>query len=215
MGEKADKGDKIEVEFRGAKEEQDMDSSDQKNVDTKKTTEEVKEDEVNNSNTTETEGKSVEKLVSEYEEKIKQLDDRHLRLVAEFDNYKKRTLRQFSDITRQANENLITELLDVIDNFRRALDAANDKSDFKSLLTGTEMIYSSLYKILEKEGLEPIDAVGQPFNPDLHEAMLQVESDDYPDGVVAQELSKGYKLNGKVIRFSRVAVSKGPGESED
>jgi molecular chaperone GrpE len=99
--------------------------------------------------------------------------------------------------------------LEVADNFERALEAASNSADFKSLHSGTELIYQHLLDVLEKEGVEPIKAVGEKFDPALHEAVMQIESDDYPEGVIAQEMTKGYKLKGRVIRFSKVVVSKG------
>ena len=151
--------------------------------------------------------KSDEQIIEEYKEKIKELEDRHLRLAAEFDNYKKRIARQFEEIIRSSGEKIIISLLEVIDNFERALEAASNGTDFKALHEGMELTYQQLYDILKKEGVEPIKAVGETFDPNLHEAMMQVESDEFPEGVIAQEILRGYKLNGRVIRFSRVAVS--------
>ncbi len=151
--------------------------------------------------------KSDEQIIEEYKEKIKELEDRHLRLAAEFDNYKKRIARQFEDIIKSSGEKIIISLLEVLDNFERALDAASNGTDFKALHEGMELTYQQLYDILKKEGVEPIKAVGEKFDPNLHEAMLQVESDEFPEGVIAQEILRGYRLNGRVIRFSRVAVS--------
>nr|MBN2277724.1 nucleotide exchange factor GrpE [candidate division Zixibacteria bacterium] len=217
MGNKSDKGNKIEVEIRDKKESQTApDTDDQKNpaVDSENSKLEspVSDENIRGNKTGAVVEQDTEKLKAEYELKINALEDRYLRLAAEFDNYKKRMARQYAELTKQANENLISELLEVIDNFERALKAASESADFKALLAGTEMIYTSLYGIMEKAGLTPIDAVGQPFNPDLHEAMLQIDSDEYPEGVVAQEIARGYRLNGRVIRYSRVVVSRGTGD---
>lgn len=153
--------------------------------------------------------KPPEELEREYQGKIKELEDRFLRLAAEFDNYKKRTARQFEEIIRTANENILIQLLEVVDNFHRALDTAGNAADFDSLHKGTELIYQHLADILKKEGIEKIEAVGKQFDPNLHEAMMQIDSDKYPSGVVAMEMTAGYKLKGKVIRHSKVAVSRG------
>jgi molecular chaperone GrpE len=150
---------------------------------------------------------TTESIIDEYKDKIKELEDRHIRLVAEFDNYKKRTARQFEDLIKSSGEKIILSLLDVIDNFERALEVSSKNADFKSLHQGMELTYQQLYDVLKREGVEPIKAVGEPFDPNLHEAMLQVASDEYPEGVIAQEISRGYKLHGRVIRFSKVAVS--------
>jgi molecular chaperone GrpE len=158
---------------------------------------------------------SVEQLRAQYEEKIEELDDRFLRLAAEFDNYKKRIARQFDDILKSANERVILQVLEVADNFERALEAASNSADYKSLHSGTELIYQHLRDVLDKEGVEPIEAIGKKFDPTLHEAVMQAESDEYPEGVVAQELARGYRLKGRVIRFSKVVVSKGKTEPQE
>lgn len=160
--------------------------------------------------------KSWKDIEEEYQKKIKELEDKFLRLAAEFDNHKKRTARQFEDIIKSANENLIVRLLDVADNFHRALEASQNSSDFDSLQKGTALIYQHLDDIMKKEGVEKIEALGQNFDPQLHEAMMQIESDQYPEGIIALEMSPGYRLNGKIIRHSKVAVSKGkPALEED
>jgi molecular chaperone GrpE len=158
--------------------------------------------------------RTAETVEKEYEEKIKQLEDRYLRLAAEFDNYKKRTSRQFEDVVRNANETLLVQLLEVVDNFHRAIEAVPSgrrAEDFEALLKGMELIYQHFNELLKKAGVERIKAVGEKFDPSWHDAMMQIDSDKYPEGVVAQELSAGYKLHGKVIRHARVAVSRGKG----
>jgi molecular chaperone GrpE len=157
----------------------------------------------------ETEEKTGEQIIEEYAARVKELEDKYLRLAAEFDNFKKRTARQFEDIIKSSSERIIVELLEVVDNFERALDAGAKAADFASLKAGTQLIYQHLLDILKKQGLEVIDAVGKHFDPKLHEAMMQVDDDESPEGTVVQEIVRGYKLNGKVIRFSKVAVSTG------
>ena len=149
------------------------------------------------------------------EEKLKEAEDKYLRLAAEFDNYRKRTARQFEDMSQAGRIHVITQLLDVLDNFQRALEASASSSNHDSLREGTELVYKNLYDILTKEGLEPIEAVGKPFDPNLHDALMQLESDEHPEGIVVQEMTKGYKLNDRVLRHSKVAVSKGPGRESD
>jgi molecular chaperone GrpE len=147
----------------------------------------------------------LEKTEKEY----KELEDRLLRVAAEFDNYKKRTAREFQSIVKNANEELISQLVETLDNFQRALDSAKSSSDFDSFHKGVELIYQHFKDVLGKEGLEEITAIGEPFDPHLHEAVMQQESDKFADGVVMDEISKGYKLNNKVIKHSKVIVSKG------
>lgn len=139
---------------------------------------------------------------------LKESQDRLLRYVAEFDNYKKRTERDFGNIIKNANENLILSLIPILDNFERALNHNIDESNLESFKQGIEMIYSQLYQILMKEGVNKIDALDNHFDPNLHDAMLVMEKEGIESGIVIQEIEKGYKLNEKVIRHSKVVVSK-------
>jgi molecular chaperone GrpE len=142
------------------------------------------------------------------EQQNKELEDRLLRLAAEFDNYKKRTAREFGSLIRSANENLIIELLGTVDSFCRAVESEEAKANHESFCKGVEMIYAQLWEVLSGEGLEEIKSVGQKFDPNLHEAVGQIESDKYEEGTVAQEISKGYALKGKVIKPAKVLVVK-------
>lgn len=143
------------------------------------------------------------------EEEYKELEDRLLRLAAEFDNYKKRSAKEFQSIIKNANEELISQLVETLDNFQRALESAKNSSDFESFHKGVELIYQHFREILEKEGLQEIKTIGEVFDPHFHEAVMQQESEEYPEGVVMDEISKGYILNDKVIKHSKVIVSKG------
>ncbi len=181
--------------------------------DSKSEKEEIIED-ADKKTETETEEKSPENIIIELENKISEQEDRYLRLVAEFDNYKKRNARLYESIVQSAREGLISPLLEVIDNFERAMESSED-SDVKSFKKGTKLIYQQLNELLSKEGVEPIEAVGREFNPNLHEAVMQVESDEYPEGIIAGEVARGYKVKDKVIRFSKVVVSKGVNKDEE
>ncbi|MCX6826487.1 MAG: nucleotide exchange factor GrpE [candidate division Zixibacteria bacterium] len=110
---------------------------------------------------------------------------------------------------KTSNENILIQILEVMDNFQRALEVAKSATDFDSLHRGTELINQHLSDILKKEGIKKIQVVGQKFDPHLHEAVMKVESDKYPDGMIAEEIAAGYMLNGKIIRHSKVAVSGG------
>ncbi len=156
-----------------------------------------------------------EETIAGLDEKLKEAEDKYLRLAAEFDNFRKRTARQFEDMSQAGRVHVIAQLLTVLDNFQRALDASANSSSHDSLREGTELVYKNLYDVLTKEGLEPIEAVGKPFDPNLHDALMQLESDEHPEGIVVQEIVKGYKLNDRVLRHSKVAVSKGPGGKSD
>lgn len=155
-----------------------------------------------------------EKKEAAPEEKIKELEDRLLRLAAEYDNYRKRTAKEFQYLCQNANENIILKLLDTLDNFERALEAAKNSSDYESFRQGVELIYTHLKELLEKEGLKEIEAVCKPFDPNFHEAVTQCESDQHEEGIVADEMCKGYMLNEKLLRPSKVVVSKGKPKEE-
>jgi molecular chaperone GrpE len=152
---------------------------------------------------------------ADLENSLKEKEDQHLRLAAEFDNYKKRTSREFARLVETANQELIRELLEILDNFKRALSVENNNSDFESYNKGIELIYNQLDTLLKERGLEEIEAVGGEFNPELHEAVMTIETDDVPEDHVAEELQKGYKLKGKVIRHSKVSVAKLKAKNEE
>ena len=143
----------------------------------------------------------------------KQADDRYARLMAEFQNFKKRSAKEKQDIHSYANEKIIKDLLDVLDNFERAIslmDNGNDdiKSDENNAMQeGISLIYSQLLEVLKKAGLEEIEALGQEFDPKFHHAVLNEPSDEFKSGEVSKVLQKGYKLNDRVIRPAMVVVS--------
>ena len=145
----------------------------------------------------------------ELKQKLNDAEDRMLRVAAEYENYRKRMARQQDELVKSANDRLFGELIEVIDNFERALQHAKEDSSTSAILTGTEMIYNQLMALLAKNGVTPIDALGKPLDPQFHEAMMQVDSDQCPDGVVAVELAKGYQQGNRVIRHSKVGVSRG------
>ncbi|HDI51101.1 MAG TPA: nucleotide exchange factor GrpE [Bacteroidetes bacterium] len=151
--------------------------------------------------------KEIEKLRSEKEA----VEGRLLRLAAEFDNYRKIAAREVEERTRLANENLIVDLLPVLDDLERFVSAGEDGkniTDVKAFYEGILLIYQKLKKILERWGLEAIEAVGKEFDVELHEALMTVESEEHPANTIVQELQRGYKLNDKVIRHAKVAVAK-------
>ncbi|GAB6152617.1 nucleotide exchange factor GrpE [Desulfosporosinus burensis] len=133
--------------------------------------------------------------------------DHLLRMQADFDNYRKRTQKEKTEIIKYASERVVGELLPVLDNFERAVSAAQINPDFAAFSQGVEMILRQLQTALSKEGLKAIEAVGQPFDPNLHDAVLRVESEEHPENTVVDELQKGYYLKEKVLRPSMVKVS--------
>jgi molecular chaperone GrpE len=142
------------------------------------------------------------------EDKEEEESDRYLRLAAEFDNYRKRTAREFGELITMANSRLLKELIEIKDNFERALEG-EVQGDLEAYRKGVELIYNQLTELLQKENVEPIEAVGKPFDPNYHEAIMQQESDEYDEGIVAGEMQKGYRLGDRVLRHTRVIVSAG------
>ena len=138
--------------------------------------------------------------------------ERLLRTTADFDNYKKRALREKQDAIRFANENLLEKLVPALDSFDMAMAAAqsNQSDAGQSLRTGINMVYQQLKSALIEAGLEEVDATGKPFDPNLHEAVSQQENAELPEGQVVQQLRKGYKLRERLLRPATVVVSKRP-----
>ncbi len=132
-----------------------------------------------------------------------ELNDQFLRLAADFENFRRRTSRERESLVAQANERFAVDLLEVMDNFDRAL-----KSDDSHLREGLEQIRQLLDVQLQRHGIMPIDSLNKPFNPVEHEAIAHIPSGE-PEGKVVDEVAKGYKMNEKVIRYAKVAVSKG------
>jgi molecular chaperone GrpE len=149
------------------------------------------------------------------EELIETESERYLRLAAEFDNYRKRTSREFGEVIKMANVRLLKELIEVKDNFERALDGQTAAGDIEAYRKGFELIYNQLAGLLEKERVTPIETVGKPFDPNCHEAMMQQESDEYDEGIVCGELQKGYRLDDRILRYARVIVSNGKKKTQE
>ncbi|CAM4322639.1 co-chaperone GrpE [Paenibacillus sp. oral taxon 786 str. D14] len=145
----------------------------------------------------------LEKLRAENEE----FQQRLLRAQADFDNFRRRTVKEKEELGKYASAKLITELLPVIDNFERALNTTGDISDAASYVKGVEMIFRQLEGVLKAEGLTPMEAEGQPFNPEFHQAIMQVESEEHEEGIVVEVVQKGYMLKDKVLRPAMVKVS--------
>jgi len=146
--------------------------------------------------------------------RVAELEDRLLRSLAEFDNYKKRSARLHEQMANSANDKLLNELLDVVDNFERALQHQEPAGGSDAFRQGIEMIYSQLTGLLNRYGVTAIEAIGKPFDANLHDALIRVASDKYDEGVVVDEISKGYKIGDRVLRHSKVSVSMGPEKSE-
>ncbi|MFG1733845.1 hypothetical protein PAEVO_01900 [Paenibacillus sp. GM2FR] len=145
----------------------------------------------------------LEKLQAE----VLEHQQRTLRVQADFDNFRRRTQKEKEDLGKYASSKLITELLPVIDNFERALQASEENPEFESFSKGVSMIFRQLESVLATEGLTAMKSVGEPFNPEYHQAIMQVESDEYEEGIVVEEVQKGYMLKDKVLRPAMVKVS--------
>jgi molecular chaperone GrpE len=139
-------------------------------------------------------------------EKVTALEDKVKRQMAEFDNFRKRTTKEKDQMFSMGEKNVIEKMLPVVDNFERGLAAIPEEEKGGALASGMEMIYKQLYKQLEDLGVKPIEAVGKEFDPNFHNAVMQVASEEYESGYVAQEFLKGYTYHDTVIRHSMVGV---------
>ena len=128
-------------------------------------------------------------------------------LQADFENYRKRTERELNELTVRCNEKLVAELLCVIDDLERALDSGKETEDASALLKGVEMIHKNLTRMLEREGLERIDAVGKIFDPKFHEIVVKIPRNDCEAGLVLEEVRRGFMFKGRVLRPCMVNVS--------
>lgn len=152
---------------------------------------------------------SVESVVKSLEEKTKEVEelkDRWLRVCAEFDNYRKRVQKEIREVKELATEALVKDLLPVLDNFERALQHAPDPED--PFVEGVRMIFNQLFEILKNRGVAPVDAEGKMFDPNVHEALAQIES-AVPRGTVVQVYERGYTMGNRLLRPAKVVVSKG------
>ena len=150
--------------------------------------------------------KKTDKKTEAYEAKIAELDDRVKRQMAEFENFRKRTEKEKGMMFETGAKSVIEKILPVVDNFERGLATIPEEDKGAPFAEGMNMVYRQLITELEKLEVKPIEAVGKEFNPDFHNAVMQVESEEYESGVIAQELLKGYTYRDTVVRHSMVAV---------
>ena len=159
-----------------------------------------------------TEEEPVEEKKDPRDEKIEELNDKNLRLMAEFENFRKRSDKEKDQMFETGAKSVIEKVLPIIDNFERALDMAPDSGEDEEnadpFMDGMKKVYKQLMDELEKIGVKPIEAVGQEFNPEYHNAVMQVDSEEFDSGIIAQELQKGYLYNDSVVRHSMVGVAK-------
>ncbi len=149
----------------------------------------------------------ADKKEEEYKEKIEQLEDRVKRQMAEFENFRRRSDREKQAMFETGARSVIEKMLSVVDNLERGLQTVSPEAEKDPFVDGINKVYKQLMTELENMGVKPIEALGCEFDPNLHNAVIQVESAEYESGVVAQELQKGYTYHDTVIRHSMVAVS--------
>ena len=141
-----------------------------------------------------------------FQDKVAALEDKVKRQMAEFDNFRKRTSKEKEQMFSMGEKSVIEKMLPVVDNFERGLAAVPENEKDSAIVSGMEMVYKQLMKQLEDLGVKPIEAVGKEFDPNFHNAVMQVESDEFETGIVAQEFQKGYTYHDMVVRHSMVGV---------
>jgi molecular chaperone GrpE len=152
--------------------------------------------------------KEIQAELETAKQEAKETYDRFLRVSAEFENYKKRSAREMDDLRKYANQSLIVEMLAVVDNLERALNSSNgNSSNDKCMADGVNLTLREILKVFEKFNVKPIESIGQPFDPNFHQAMMQEETDDYPENTVITELQKGYMIHDRLLRPSMVVVA--------
>jgi molecular chaperone GrpE len=160
-------------------------------------------------------GSEIEKLQAQLADKDKELvelKDRYLRALADSENARKRIRQQSDDSIRLQRENLLRELLPIVDNLERAVEAARGGGNGKPIVEGVEMVLRGVLDFLKTHGVTQLTSVGQPFDPQRHEAVDQVESNQHPPNTVVNEFHRGYQIGDRVLRPARVAVTRGSGD---
>lgn len=145
--------------------------------------------------------------ITKLKEELEAEQNKYLRLLADYDNFKRRNQKDKEIQTKFRSQSLLTDLLPVLDNFERALAVEAKSEEGTALLKGVEMVQKSLLEAVKREGLEEVEAVGQPFNPNFHQAVMQEKDENAESGIVLQELQKGYTLKGRVLRPAMVKVN--------
>lgn len=191
----------------GKKSERQDPEQDQKNQDEKIQTDEVETEELS----------AEEQLQNELTQALQEAkahQEQYLRTLADMENLRKRTQREKEDLAKFANENILREILPVVDNLERALEHADQGDNGDGLLEGVQMTLTQFSQVLTRFGVEPVEALGQVFDPALHQAMGQMESADQPVNTVVQQMQKGYQLNDRLLRPAFVMVAKAPAEPQ-
>ena len=174
---------------------------------TEDTVEETAEENAEESTEETKKGGLFKKKKDKKDEQIEELNDRVKRQMAEFDNFRKRSEKEKAMLFDMGAKNVIEKILPVVDNFERGFTTVDEADKDDAFVQGMQQVYKQLMTELESIGVKPIEAVGQEFNPDFHNAVMQVESDEYESGIIAQEFMKGYMYKGSVVRHSMVSVA--------
>ena len=149
-----------------------------------------------------------ESEIEKLKEQVDELTDRNIRLIAEFDNYKRRNARERIELSQTAGKEVITDLLDVLDDSERAQKQIDSTNDIQQIKEGIQLVFNKLRNTLQSKGLKAMEAMNKEFNPDLHEAITEIDAGEDMKGKVVAEIQKGYYLNDKIIRFAKVVVGK-------
>lgn len=152
---------------------------------------------------------SEESLLTQMQSDLERFRDLALRTQADFENFRKRASREKEDAVKYANASFLDKLIPILDNFELGLNAARDSAKNSPIIAGMDMVAKQLTDFLLGSGVEPVNAEGQTFDPNLHEAVAQEASDEVPEGVVIRQLRRGYKLRDRLLRPATVMVSKG------
>ncbi|MCM3611307.1 nucleotide exchange factor GrpE [Planococcus sp. MERTA32b] len=180
----------------------------QSDDDAEKTTVSLKEESDGAENSLEDEGNEEgEDEISALKDELEAEQNKYLRLLADYDNFKRRTQKDREISAKFRSQSLLTDILPVLDNFERALAVEAKSDDAVSIMKGVEMVQKSLLEAVKREGLEEVKAVGEPFDPNFHQAVMQEKDEDAEPGTVLQELQKGYTLKGRVLRPAMVKVN--------
>ena len=182
-------------------------SAEAEDEETKETSEETKTEEAEETTEKKTGKKLFGKKKDKKDEKIEELTDKLTRQMAEFDNFRKRTEKEKSQMYEVGAKDIIEKILPVVDNFERGLDAVKEEDKDDPFVQGMEKVYKHLVTTLEGIEVKPIEAVGQPFDPNFHNAVMHVEDENLGENVVAEEFQKGYTYRDSVVRHSMVKVA--------
>ncbi len=148
-----------------------------------------------------------QKEAEKWKEQAEENQNRMMRALADMENLRRRVRKEQEDLVKYASLKVIEELLPALDNFERAMAADKESMTVESLLQGVGMVYRQMVQVFEKEGLTPIEAAGKPFDPNVHQAVMQVEDANYESGIVVEELQKGYQFKDRVVRPAMVKVN--------